>query len=261
MDRSLLIRGLCCLVIAARSLTPLQAQETDLAVSVKDVARAGQKALEQLDRHRESLAEHHRLDFGSRMKRRPGTGGPTSAKPSSRTESHEVQPVPMNLVLEDRDVEEIEVPRDERRTRTRPIEVPRIDALIPFRIDSYQLIGEAPGLLRALADLLRSRKDVCMVVNGHTDRATGTYDHNMKLSMLRAASVMAHLIEVERIDPGRLAGHGYGPNLPRFEEGSAQGIQANRRVEFELVPAPGSSAEPATGKSASRKKPSRSRER
>lgn len=121
--------------------------------------------------------------------------------------------------------------------RQRPAEQPRVDVQIPFRINSFELIGNAPQLLDKVAEALKAAgaEKVRISVNGHTDRTTGTYQWNMVLSKLRAASVMKYLVERGGVDVARLEGRGYGPNAPRHDESTRDGVEGNRRVEFELL--------------------------
>ncbi|MBI4864746.1 MAG: OmpA family protein [Candidatus Riflebacteria bacterium] len=121
--------------------------------------------------------------------------------------------------------------------RQRPADVSRFDVLIHFKIDSHELIGNATVLLDRIALLMNSPdfKAVRLSVNGHTDRSTGTPEHNLGLSKLRAISVLRYLIERCRVAVSRFEGRGYGQTAPRFDESTEEGKEKNRRVEFELL--------------------------
>jgi succinyl-CoA synthetase beta subunit len=67
-------------------------------------------------------------------------------------------------------------------------------------------------------------------IGGHTDNQ-GKPESNLKLSQDRAASVVKYL-ESKGVAKGSLSAKGYGDTKPRADNGSANGRQENRRVEF-----------------------------
>jgi outer membrane protein OmpA-like peptidoglycan-associated protein len=67
-------------------------------------------------------------------------------------------------------------------------------------------------------------------VEGHTD-SDGTADLNRKLSQARAESCVKY-IESKGIKKGILTAKGYGPDRPIADNNTAEGKEANRRVEF-----------------------------
>ena len=66
---------------------------------------------------------------------------------------------------------------------------------------------------------------------GHTDN-TGTFEHNMKLSMDRATSVVNTLVAKHGIAAARLKAVGDGPTAPVASNDSEEGRAKNRRVEL-----------------------------
>jgi outer membrane protein OmpA-like peptidoglycan-associated protein len=70
-------------------------------------------------------------------------------------------------------------------------------------------------------------------VQGHTD-ATGTPEHNVRLSGERARAVMAWLV-ARGIDEGRLSAVGYGETVPLGDNATDEGRTRNRRVEFRIL--------------------------
>ena len=68
-------------------------------------------------------------------------------------------------------------------------------------------------------------------VAGHTDN-TGGADHNMKLSLGRAAAVVNALVGGYGIERTRLLPKGYGDTKPVAPNDSDQGRAKNRRVEL-----------------------------
>ncbi|MBI4870534.1 MAG: OmpA family protein [Candidatus Riflebacteria bacterium] len=128
-------------------------------------------------------------------------------------------------------------PRDVQLVpRVRRPDAPSVDVDIPFVINSAALQKAAFSLLdQVSAVLLRSENGTTRVaVNGHTDRVTGTYLYNMRLSQLRALSVMRYLA-AKGVPAHRLEGYGYGPNRLKYDDRTPEGQQRNRRVEFELL--------------------------
>ncbi len=96
---------------------------------------------------------------------------------------------------------------------------------------SFPILEEVRAVMAANPQLTRVR------VEGHTDDR-GRDDRNLDLSRRRAISVMRWLVE-HGIDASRLTGIGCGETHPIDSNASADGRQANRRVEFHIIaPAP-----------------------
>jgi len=84
--------------------------------------------------------------------------------------------------------------------------------------------------LAGVAEFMKKYPTTKAVIEGHTDDV-GSDDYNMKLSQMRADSVMRYLVTHFGIDPSRLSAQGYG-NTRRVDYNStAAGRQHNRRVE------------------------------
>ncbi|MEZ4599993.1 MAG: OmpA family protein [Syntrophotaleaceae bacterium] len=90
--------------------------------------------------------------------------------------------------------------------------------------------GYRDELARAAA-FVRKYPDQKILIAGHTD-ATGSASRNRDLSLRRAESVRAYLIENFNIDGSRLHARGYGESVPIADNGSAEGRRRNRRVEI-----------------------------
>jgi outer membrane protein OmpA-like peptidoglycan-associated protein len=91
------------------------------------------------------------------------------------------------------------------------------------------------ALLDNLAAVLVAHPEVKRVrVEGHTDSA-GKPEANLKLSQERAAAVKAELVK-RAVDAGRLEAVGFGGEQPTDTNDTPQGREANRRVEFIIVP-------------------------
>ncbi|MCY4780164.1 OmpA family protein [Sphingobacterium sp. UT-1RO-CII-1] len=75
-------------------------------------------------------------------------------------------------------------------------------------------------------------KNFSLKLAGHTDN-TGSMSTNLRLSKERAESVKSYLVS-KGANASRIEATGYGPNQPIATNGTAEGRQANRRVEFTL---------------------------
>lgn len=123
--------------------------------------------------------------------------------------------------------------------RKREQDPPAAPVLIPFEINSFVLKPEAVPLLDAVVEQLArgAAAGQRVAINGHTDTRTGSDRWNMVLSGLRALRVAYYLVTKGNIARDRLEIRGYGMNAPRFPEDTQEGIEKNRRVEFELLEA------------------------
>ena len=84
--------------------------------------------------------------------------------------------------------------------------------------------------LARVAGILLSQPDLHIQVEGHTDNV-GSDAYNEQLSLRRAASVRAYLIE-NNIAPTAVGTAGFGETQPVATNGTAAGRQQNRRVEL-----------------------------
>jgi OOP family OmpA-OmpF porin len=100
-----------------------------------------------------------------------------------------------------------------------------------FDLDKTELKPESRATLEEVAKLLRSDPSLRIEVAGHTDN-TGGADHNMKLSVGRAAAVVNTLVGTYGIEKTRLQPKGYGDTKPVAPNDSDQGRAKNRRVEL-----------------------------
>lgn len=88
--------------------------------------------------------------------------------------------------------------------------------------------------LVALAEFLAADRSRRIVLVGHTD-TEGSREGNIALSRDRAQAVRAYLIDVLGADPAQVDAEGVGYLAPRASNATAQGREANRRVEVVLV--------------------------
>jgi outer membrane protein OmpA-like peptidoglycan-associated protein len=90
---------------------------------------------------------------------------------------------------------------------------------------------ESKAALDEIAELLKERASLKVIVVGHTD-STGGFDANMKLSRDRAASVVASLTGSYGIAANRLSAQGAGPLAPVATNRTDEGRAKNRRVDL-----------------------------
>ncbi len=111
-------------------------------------------------------------------------------------------------------------------------EQPIILKRVYFEFDQDQLLPESFPTLNELSRLLQSHADVQVDVIGHTD-SIGNQEDNVDLSQRRAQRVKNYLAD-QGIDPKRIFSQGKGESQPLEDNGSEEGRQTNRRVEFVL---------------------------
>jgi len=99
-----------------------------------------------------------------------------------------------------------------------------------FGFDESTLSADARTSLDKLVKVLNSYPDTDIEVQGHTD-SKGSVAYNQALSERRAAAVSGYL-EGQAINTSRLTIKGFGEDLPKYENNTAEGRTENRRVEF-----------------------------
>jgi outer membrane protein OmpA-like peptidoglycan-associated protein len=111
----------------------------------------------------------------------------------------------------------------------------KINLDIRFASDSDRLTSAATAQLAQLGSALTSPQlaHSRFLIAGHTS-ATGSSQHNQRLSVARAQSVRSYLIEHFNIAADRIEATGYGSSrpLPDFPPGALQ----QRRVEISTLP-------------------------
>ena len=102
-----------------------------------------------------------------------------------------------------------------------------------FEYNKSVVKPEALPSLQAIAELMRENQRLKIEVRGHTD-ATGTEEHNKKLSEDRAAAVRQALVALG-IPESRLRSRGFGFEFPVASNDTEEGRQKNRRVAFVII--------------------------
>ncbi|MGD8174651.1 OmpA family protein [Marinimicrobium sp. ARAG 43.8] len=105
---------------------------------------------------------------------------------------------------------------------------------ITFATGRYEIRSDFYSVLDSVSKVLAEFDQTAIKVSGHTD-STGGDQLNQTLSEQRAASVRDYLIR-RNVAAGRIQAYGYGPRYPVASNSTAEGRQANRRVELELLP-------------------------
>ncbi len=108
-------------------------------------------------------------------------------------------------------------------------------ASVTFATDSAQIRPEFYPTLNDVAATLQRYPQSYIDVVGHTD-STGSEQYNQGLSEQRAQSV-ANYLRSRGVAPARIAAYGMGETQPIATNATAQGRQANRRVEVRIIPA------------------------
>ena len=102
---------------------------------------------------------------------------------------------------------------------------------IYFDTDKAEIKPESEPALAEMAKLLKNNSSLNVNIDGHTYN-TGTFEHNMKLSMDRAASVVNALVAKHGIATARLKPYGVASLAPVASNKTEEGKAKNRRVEL-----------------------------
>ena len=117
------------------------------------------------------------------------------------------------------------------------------------RLDNYQMVAEntvlfgfersqldetAQAALDEVAGKLGPHKRYVIEVRGFTDMS-GNRDYNLALSERRANAVVRYLTTRHNVPLYRIQKLGLGNDAPVADNKTAQGRDANRRVEFSIV--------------------------
>jgi outer membrane protein OmpA-like peptidoglycan-associated protein len=104
---------------------------------------------------------------------------------------------------------------------------------VAFDVDRFDLKPDALPILNTQADILSIYFPHALVyVCGYTD-ATGSEEHNLRLSLKRAQAVADYLV-ARGIDKDRLKIRGFGKDYPVETNATAAGRALNRRTEVIL---------------------------
>jgi OmpA-OmpF porin, OOP family len=102
---------------------------------------------------------------------------------------------------------------------------------ILFAVNSAEILPESVEALETIAELMRDRPEMNLLVVGHTDN-TGDYAYNVALSLERAQSVVSWLAGEAGVARERLQAAGAGMMAPVTTNRTEEGRARNRRVEL-----------------------------
>lgn len=105
---------------------------------------------------------------------------------------------------------------------------------LTFSSDRAEIRSNFYEVLNSVVLVLQEFDKTLIEITGHTD-STGNESYNQGLSEERASSVATYL-KSQQIVPERVVTHGFGERFPIAGNETAEGRQANRRVEMRLVP-------------------------
>lgn len=118
-----------------------------------------------------------------------------------------------------------------------------------FPPGSAEIDGEASKIIGMIEKALDKCGAVKFEIAGHTD-AQGSEGGNLALSQARAEAVLVAL-QGRQVDVSGMIAKGYGEGTPVADNGTDEGREANRRIEFTFTsPAPDTSSDAPTGAAA-----------
>ncbi|MDW4500394.1 OmpA family protein [Sulfitobacter sp. D35] len=104
---------------------------------------------------------------------------------------------------------------------------------INFEPGSATIDATALKTMDEIADVLKECGDLPIEIQGHTD-SQGREEMNLALSQARAESVINEL-RARRVLTGSFVAVGYGETQPVADNGTEDGREENRRIEFHLI--------------------------
>ncbi len=102
-----------------------------------------------------------------------------------------------------------------------------------FDVDKATIKPESYKQLDELVELMKLKKGMEIEIAGHTDN-TGSKEHNLKLSQLRAEAVKNYLVK-KGISAKRIVAKGYGDTEPIATNDTPEGRAKNRRIEVRII--------------------------
>ena len=103
---------------------------------------------------------------------------------------------------------------------------------IYFETDSFRILPESEPELAKLVSFLKNNPILEVEIQGHTDN-TGRPESNLKLSEMRAKSVVEYLVS-NGISENRLQSKGLGETIPVAPNDTEEGRKLNRRTTVKI---------------------------
>lgn len=97
-----------------------------------------------------------------------------------------------------------------------------------------ELTEDSKNIVHDLALQLRQVRDLVFEIGGHTD-SQGSAESNQRLSQQRAQAVVDYFVNVMGLGSAIFRVKGYGEAHPIADNNTAEGREANRRVELKIV--------------------------
>ncbi len=104
---------------------------------------------------------------------------------------------------------------------------------INFEPGSAKIDAQGAAIMDDIADVLKECGEIRMEIGGHTD-SQGSEDMNVQLSLARARAVLDEL-RMRRVLTSSIDAKGYGESVPIADNGTEEGRETNRRIEFRLI--------------------------
>ena len=105
---------------------------------------------------------------------------------------------------------------------------------IQFAFDKAEILPVSDGLLGEVAGAIKSHPEIKKLgIHGHTD-SEGEGAYNQSLSERRAQAVKQWLV-THGVEAARLESKGFGESKPIADNGTPDGREKNRHVQFLIV--------------------------
>jgi outer membrane protein OmpA-like peptidoglycan-associated protein len=109
-----------------------------------------------------------------------------------------------------------------------------INEKIQFEYDKATILEVSHSLLNEVAGVIKKNPHIKKIqIEGHAS-AEGSASHNKRLSDDRARAVMRYLVD-QGIPKEQLIAKGFGIDRPIADNGTSEGREQNRRVEFNII--------------------------
>jgi outer membrane protein OmpA-like peptidoglycan-associated protein len=110
-----------------------------------------------------------------------------------------------------------------------------INEKVQFEYDKATILEVSFSLLNEVAAVIKKHPHLKKIqVEGHAS-SDGEARHNQRLSEERARSVMRYLVDKGGVPKGHLVAKGFGIDRPIADNGTQEGRERNRRVEFNVL--------------------------
>lgn len=104
---------------------------------------------------------------------------------------------------------------------------------ISFEPGSANIDADGSDIMDDIAEILKTCGEITMEIGGHTD-SQGREVMNQQLSQERAQTVLNEL-RMRRVLTASISAVGYGESQPIADNGTEEGREANRRIEFKVI--------------------------